>query len=106
MRNSGECRIGLVGLVLGVSTLGGCSDGEGIAVGAAIGALAGYAVSSLDDGDVHVQSYSYTSYEYGPRWQSHSHGYGWGGYSPRRHYGHWDRGWGWRGPRSPYRCDY
>ncbi len=116
MRNSGRLCLGLGGLLLGTSVLGGCSTGEGIAVGAALGALTGYAVSSLDDGDVHVSSYSYTSYGYGPRWHGHSgrYGYsrwdGWGGYSHHGHsyrnYGYWDRGWGWRGPRSPYRCDY
>ncbi|KAA0216066.1 MAG: hypothetical protein DYG94_12020 [Leptolyngbya sp. PLA3] len=106
MQNSGMNCVGLVGLLLGASTLGGCSDAEGIAVGAAIGALTGYAVSSLDDGDVRVHSYSYTSYGYAPRWHGYSRWDGWGGYSTYRHYGHWDRGWGWRGPRSPYRCDY
>lgn len=110
MRNSSRVCIGLGGLLVCTSVMGGCSTGEGIAVGAAIGALTGFAVSSLDDGDVHVRSYSYTSYGYGP----HSHGYsrwdGWGGYARSGH-SHWhsgyrDRGWGWRGPRSPYRCDY
>lgn len=110
MQNSGMMRVGLIGLLLGVTTLGGCSTGEGIAVGAAMGALAGYAVSTLDDGDVQVRSYSYTSYGYGPQWYGYSRWDGWGGYShyghSYRHYGYRDRGWGWRGPRSPYRCDY
>lgn len=106
MQNRTLWCIGLVGLLACASVVGGCSDTEGIAVGAAIGALAGYAVSSLDDGEVEVRSYSYTSYGYGPRWYGHSHSYGWGGYSRHWGYGHWDRGWGWRGPRSAYRCNY
>lgn len=110
MRNHGRLCIGLGGLLLGASVMGGCSTGEGVAVGAAFGAPAGYAVSSLDDGDVHVRSYSYTSYGYGPRSHGYSRWDGWGGHSrygySHRHYGYRDRGWGWHGPRSPYRCDY
>lgn len=99
------------GLLGSVALLGGCSDGERIATGAAIGALAGVALGSIDDGDVHVHSYA--RYDYGPRYGYYGPRYGrW--YSGHDRWGH--GGYGYESHRrtwySPprygpgYRCDY
>lgn len=93
------------GLFGAVALLGGCTDGERIATGAAIGALAGVALGSIDDGDVHVHAYS--RYDYGPRYGSryYGHDYRWrDGYRYERHRNTWygpPRGYG-----PGFRCDY
>lgn len=112
-----KLKLGVVALTLVATTplLGGCSDGERIATGAAIGALAGVALGSLDDSDVRVRGYTYYG-SYGRGWDCYDRGgfdYGWGwSGDPRfgRHHGTWrsrsypNRSWG--GGRGSYRCDY